>query len=154
MDPQTEKKLANKRGVLGWLNPYRLNMERWAYVFQRLTGLGILAYVLGHIGDTSMFVAGPFGTGPNSSFWTSDLSITENSVGHIILIFTVLLVGYHGLNGIRLILAEYGIIFQKPSRPEYPYSAKGLRTAQKHAIWLALVLAILMALWATSILFG
>ncbi len=64
------------------------------------------------------------------------------------------IVVFHGFNGIRLILAEYGLIFQKPSRIEYPYKAKGLRPLQKHLIWAAIVLAIVAALWSGTILFG
>ncbi len=145
---------SNKRGVMGWLNPRHYNLERWAYVFQRVTGVGILMYVLGHIGDTSFFVGGPFGSGPDPGTWALDLSFTENLVGHLILATTVVIVVFHGLNGLRLIMAEYGIIFQKPSKIEYPYQAKGLRGLQKHMIWAAIVLAIVAGLWAGGILFG
>lgn len=123
-------------------------------MFQRITGLAILGYVLGHIGDTSFFVGGPFGSGPNTASWAGDLGATENFFGHLILSMVVLVVVYHGINGIRLILAEYGIIFQKPSKIEYPYKPKGLRRMQQHLIWLAIVLAILASLYSGSILFG
>ena len=149
-----QERAANKRGVAGWLNPYHYNLERWAYVFQRVTGVGILLYVLGHIGDTSFFVGGPFGSGPDQSAWAFDLGITENFVGHVILTLTVMIVVFHGLNGVRLMLAEYGIIFEKPSRIEYPYRAKGLRTMQQHMIWLAIAAAVVAAFWSGSILFG
>lgn len=144
----------NRRGIRGWLNPYHYNLERWAYVFQRLTGVLILLYVLGHIGDTSFFVGGPLGAGPSQSSWALDLSVTENVVGHLILALTATVVVFHGINGIRLILAEYGIIFQKPSAIEYPYKAKGLRALQQHLIWAAIALAIVAALWSGTILFG
>lgn len=151
---ESDNQVLNRRGVRGWLNPYHFNLERWAYVFQRLTGVLILLYVLGHIGDTSFLVGGPFGSGPSQSSWALDLSVTENVVGHLILVLAVMIVVFHGFNGIRLILAEYGIIFQKPSRIEYPYKPKGLRVMQQHMIWAAIVLAIVAALWSGSILFG
>jgi len=66
----------------------------------------------------------------------------------------VLVVVYHGVNGTRLILAEYGLVFQKPSRPEYPYKAKSLQAVQRHLIWVAIVAAILAALYSGGILFG
>jgi succinate dehydrogenase / fumarate reductase cytochrome b subunit len=150
---KTEDRLLNRRGIRGWLNPYHYNLERWAYAFQRLTGVLILVYVLGHIGDTSFFVGGPFGTGPSQASWASDLSVTENVIGHTILVLAATIVVFHGVNGIRLILAEYGIIFQQPSRIEYPYEAKGLRAMQQHLIWAAIVLAVVAALWSGSILF-
>jgi succinate dehydrogenase / fumarate reductase cytochrome b subunit len=119
-----------------------------------VTGLAVLAYVIGHIGDTSFFVGGPFGAGPNSASWALDLSVTENVFGHLVLTMVVLVVVYHGINGMRLILAEYGVIFQKPARPEYPYKPKSLRTVQKHLVWVAIVGAILAALYSGGILFG
>jgi succinate dehydrogenase cytochrome b subunit len=154
VEMEGEEAVANRRGVAGWLNPRHYSIERWAYVIQRVTGLAILAYVVGHIGDTSFFVGGPLGTGPNTSSWAFMSSLVENFVGHVVLVVVVLVVVFHGINGIRLILAEYGIIFQKPSRIEYPYQAKGLRAMQKHMIWAAVVLAIVAALWSGSILFG
>ncbi len=136
------------------MNPLHTNIERWAYVFQRVTGLAVLAYVVGHIGDTSFFVGGPFGQGPSSASWALDLSVTENVFGHIVLAMVVLVVVYHGINGMRLILAEYGVIFEKPTRPEYPYKAKSQRALQKHLIWVAIVGAILASLYSGGILFG
>ena len=113
-----------------------------------------MLYVIGHIGDTSFFVGGPFGAGPNQASWALDLSVTENILGHMILALTVLIVVFHGINGVRLILSEYGIIFQKPSRIDYPYKAKGLRPLQQHLFWLAIIAAIVAVLWSGSILFG
>lgn len=109
---------------------------------------------MGHIGDTSFFVGGPFGEGPDSASWTQDLGVTENALGHVVLVMVVLVVVYHGINGMRLMLAEYGVIFDKPSRPDYPYKAKSLRTVQRHLIWVAIIAAILAALYSGGILFG
>jgi succinate dehydrogenase / fumarate reductase cytochrome b subunit len=148
------KAASNKRGVVGWLDPLHLNLERWAYVFQRVTGLAVLAYVVGHIGDTSFFVGGPFGEGPSAASWSSDLAATENALGHVVLVMVVLVVVYHGINGMRLILAEYGVIFAKPTKPDYPYRAKSLRTIQRHLIWVAIIAAILAALYTGGTLFG
>lgn len=131
-----------------------LNFERWAYAFQRVTGLAVLAYVVGHIGDTSFFVGGPFGEGPNAASWALDLGVTENVFGHAVLVMVVLVVVYHGINGVRLVLAEYGVIFERPARPEYPYRARSLRAIQRHLIWVAIVGAILAALYSGGILFG
>ena len=156
-DPGAEpgaEAVPNRRGVRGWLDPRHLNVERWAYVFQRVTGLAVLAYVLGHIGDTSFFVGGPFGEGPSPASWSSDLAVTENILGHVVLVMAVLVVVYHGVNGMRLILAEYGVIFAKPSRPDYPYRAKSLRTVQRHLIWVAVIAAILAALYTGGTIFG
>ena len=144
----------NKRGISGQLNPLHFNIEKWGYVFQRVTGVAILAYVLGHLGDTSFFVGGPFGTGPSESSWSFISGIVENSFGHLILVLLALVVLFHGTNGIRLILAELGLIVGRPSSIEYPYKAKSLGHVQKAFFWAAVAVALLGALWTGLILFG
>jgi len=148
-----EETAENRRGIRGWLNPYHYNAERWAYVFQRVSGVAILLYVLGHLGDTSFFVGGPTGTGPSASSWAFIGSIFENSFGHLILILVTLILFFHGTNGIRLILAEFGLIFKKPSAIEYPYKAKSLGSGQKYLIAVAIAAAVLAAIWAYLVLF-
>ncbi|MDA4125230.1 MAG: hypothetical protein OK438_07285 [Thaumarchaeota archaeon] len=143
----------NKRGVAGWLGPYQHNLERWAYVFQRLSGVAVLLYVIGHLGDTSFFVGGPIGGGPSQSSWAFISNIVENSFGHLILVLVVLMVTFHGINGIRLILAEFGLFFKKPSAIDYPYTPKTLKSVQRPIFWLAVVMGVLAALLAASILF-
>ncbi len=148
-----EERAKNKRGIWGWLNPYHYNFERWAYMFQRVTGVAILLYVLGHLGDTSFFVGGPTGTGPSPSGWEFIGSIFENSFGHLILVLLTLVLFFHGINGVRLILSEFGLIFKKPSAIEYPYKAKSLGSGQKYIIWIAIVAGVAAAVWAYLVLF-
>jgi succinate dehydrogenase / fumarate reductase cytochrome b subunit len=148
-----EGKTRNRRGIRGWLNPYHYNAERWAYMFQRVSGVAILLYVIGHLGDTSFFVGGPTGTGPSASSWAFIGNIFENSFGHLILILVTLILFFHGTNGIRLVLAEFGLIFKKPSAIEYPYRAKSLGSGQKILIAVAIAAAVLSALWAFLVLF-
>jgi succinate dehydrogenase / fumarate reductase cytochrome b subunit len=148
-----QERAKNKRGVLGWLNPFNYNRERWAYSFQRITGVAVLLYVLGHLGDTSFFVGGPTGAGPSQSSWAFISGIVENSFGHMILVLVVLVVTFHGINGIRLILAEFGVMFKKPGPIEYPYQPKALNTVQWSLIVIGIVAAIVAALLAWWILF-
>lgn len=148
------RKEDNRRGLAGWFNPIHYNLERWAYVFQRVTGLGILAYVLGHLGDTSFFVGGPIGEGPSQSSWIFISGIVENSFGHLILVLVALIVFFHGFNGVRLILAEFGVIAKKPGPIEYPYAAKSLGAAQRYMIWASIAVALGGAAWTAMILFG
>ncbi len=148
-----EERARNKRGLMGWLNPYHYNAERWAYMFQRVTGVAILLYVLGHLGDTSFFVGGPTGTGPSSSSWAFIGNIFENSFGHLILILVVLVLFFHGVNGLRLILTEFGLIFRKPAAIEYPYKPRSLSSLQKSLIFIGITIAAVAAIWAFLVLF-
>ena len=143
----------NKRGIWGWLNPLHQNFERWAYTFQRVTGVAILLYVLGHLGDTSFFVGGPTGTGPSPSGWNFIGSIFENSFGHLILIIIVLVLFFHGVNGLRLILSEFGLISRKPGPIEYPYKSRPLNVGQKELVWIGIAVAVVAAIWAFLVLF-
>ena len=65
----------------------------------------------------------------------------------------MLVLFFHGVNGIRLILAEFGLIFKKPAKIEYPYAPKSLALGQKYLVWLGITLAIIAAVWAYLVLF-
>ena len=43
------ERLSNREGIKGMANPTRYGIERVAYWLQRLSGLGLLAYLIGHI---------------------------------------------------------------------------------------------------------
>jgi succinate dehydrogenase / fumarate reductase cytochrome b subunit len=154
MDSGGAGRAKNRRGIRGWLSPYHYNLERWAYVFQRVTGVAILLYVLGHLGDTSFFVGGPTGAGPSESSWAFISGIVENSFGHLILVLVALIVFFHGINGIRLILSEFGLILKKPSAIEYPYKPRSLKSFQQYMVWIAIAAGIVAAVWTFLILFG
>lgn len=149
-----QEKAKNRRGVLGWLDPRHYNRERWAYTLQRITGVAVLLYVLGHLGDTSFFVGGPLGGGPSESSWAFISGVVENSFGRLILVLVVLVITFHGINGIRLILAEFGLLSRKPGPIEYPYQPKALNSIQFYFVVAGIVLAVLAALLAWWILFG
>ena len=44
----------NSGGIRGMANPRRYGIERVAYILMRITGLGLLAYFVGHIYETSI----------------------------------------------------------------------------------------------------
>ena len=64
--------------------------------------------------------------------------------------------GYPGTPSTEILEAfsEYGVIFQKPARPEYPYKPKSQSALQRHLIWMAIAAAIVASLWTGTILFG
>jgi succinate dehydrogenase / fumarate reductase cytochrome b subunit len=146
-------KAKNRKGFFGWINPLNYNLERWAYTFQRITGVAVLLYLLGHLADTSFLVGGPVGSGPDNSSWVFISGIFENSFGHMILVLVVLALTFHGINGIRLILAEFGIILKKPGPIEYPYKPRALNPLQRYWVVAAILLAIVAASLAWWILF-
>jgi succinate dehydrogenase / fumarate reductase cytochrome b subunit len=80
-----EKEVAdrnNREGMMGWLNPRRYGWERVSYWLQRLTGVGLLAYFIAHIYETSQIAGGP-------ALWEAFLELTQTTLGHIILIVVI-----------------------------------------------------------------
>jgi succinate dehydrogenase / fumarate reductase cytochrome b subunit len=137
----------NREGLKGWLNPRRYGWERLSYWLQRLTGLFLLIYFVGHIYETSSVTGGP-------DAWNAMLRFTGTSWGHIFLILVIGTSTYHSANGIRLIFTESGRGLGRPGRPDYPYDALSLNYRQKSGIWIALILAAIAMLYGANVLFG
>ncbi|HVZ62670.1 MAG TPA: succinate dehydrogenase [Candidatus Nitrosotalea sp.] len=128
-------------------NPTRYGMERVAYWLQRLTGLGLLAYLIGHIYETSTIVNGKLA-------WDKMLELTQTPQGHILLTLVIGMCVFHTANGIRVMLGHGGIGVGKPGQPEYPYKASSLNYKQRLCIWVSIALAALAMMYGASVLFG
>ncbi len=138
---------SGREGLKGWLNPTRYGWERVSYWLQRLTGIGLLLYFIGHIYETSSLTGG-------INAWNSMLSLTETTGGHIILLLVIGASTLHSVNGIRLIFTESGKWIGRPGRPDYPYDAVSLNYKQKSGIWIALLLTCIAMLYGGMVLFG
>ena len=137
----------NREGIIGWLNPGRYGWERVAYWLQRLTGVGLLAYFVGHIYETSSLTQG-------FDAWNTMLELTQTPMGHMILLLVIGMSTFHSANGIRLVFTHGGKGVGSPGRPDYPYDAASLNYGQKSGIWIALILAAVAMLYGASVLFG
>jgi succinate dehydrogenase / fumarate reductase cytochrome b subunit len=148
INPSDNTSIDNGReGLKGWLNPARYGWERISYWLQRLTGIFLLIYFIGHVYETSSLVNG-------IDAWNSMLELTQTTGGHIFLMLVIGASTFHTVNGIRLIFTESGIGLGKPGRPDYPYDATSLNYKQKSGIWIALVLAIIAMLYGGMVMFG
>ncbi len=134
---EQKNKFNNRLGIWGWLSGGRYGLERYAYSLHRLCGLGILAYFLLHI-----FVTGSRIDGQGS--WDSAMSSVEGiifKIGEFLVFFAF---AYHGLNGIRLILTEFGVFLGKPKRADFPYKQSTLR--QRPVLLVVMVLAAILTI--------
>jgi succinate dehydrogenase / fumarate reductase cytochrome b subunit len=138
---------SGREGIMGWLNPTRYGWERVSYWLQRLTGLFLLVYFIGHVYETSSLTNG-------INAWNSMLELTQTIGGHVFLILVIGTSTFHTVNGIRLIFTESGKGLGKPGRPDYPYSPSSLNYTQKSGIWVALLLAFIAMLYGGMVLFG
>ena len=143
MDQQDE----NKEGIKGMINPARYGIERFAYILMRLTGLGLLAYFVAHIYETSMILRGRVG-------WEEFLEITQTTEGHIILALVIGMSVFHTVNGIRVMLGHGGVGVGKPGRPDYPYPAQSQNFRHKITIYSAIVLAAIAMMYGLAVMFG
>ena len=137
----------NREGLRGWLNPSRYGWERVSYWLQRLTGIFLLVYFVGHVYETSSLTGG-------LDAWNAMLQLTQTPWGHTFLLLVIGTSTFHSVNGIRLIFTEAGRGIGKPGRPDYPYKAVSLNYRQKSGIWVSLILAALAMLYGASVLFG
>src|SRR5215510_14270284 len=135
-----EDKRRNREGIKGWLNPFRYGWERVSYWFQRITGVFLLIYFIGHVYETSNIING-------ADAWKAFLDLTQTTWGHIFLLLVIGASTFHSANGIRLIFTEIGLGLGTPGRPDYPYSATSLNYKQKSGIWIALILAAIAMLY-------
>jgi succinate dehydrogenase / fumarate reductase cytochrome b subunit len=138
---------SGREGLKGWLNPTRYGWERVSYWLQRLTGVGLLIYFIGHVYETSSLTGG-------INAWNSMLQFTQTLGGHLFLLFVIGASTFHTVNGIRLIFTESGKGLGKPGRPDYPYFATSLNYKQKSGIWIAILLACVAMLYGGMVLFS
>jgi len=137
----------NKEGIKGMANPTRYGIERFAYLLMRLSGLGLLAYFVAHIYETSLILQGKVG-------WDEFLEITQTTEGHIILALVIGMSVFHTVNGIRVMLGHGGIGVGKPGRPDYPYPVQSQNAKHKISIYSAIVLAAIAMMYGLAVMFG
>jgi len=134
------------RRFLGWIFDKPLHIERFGMMVHRATGVGLLLYLIFHLIVTSTILGGEV-------FFTDVMDILSNPASHIGEIVVIAALGYHGINGIRLVLIGLGMISGRPTRPDFPYKAPSLNKAEKGALWTAFGVAVLGLLIATFFIF-
>lgn len=137
----------NREGMRGMANPRRYGIERVAYWLMRLSGLGLLAYFVGHIYETSSIIRG-------KDAWDEMLALTQTTEGHILLAIVIGMCVFHTGNGIRLILGHGGVWVGRPARPDYPYRPMSQSARHKIGIYSSIVLAAVAMLFGLSVMFG
>ncbi|MDX1595473.1 MAG: succinate dehydrogenase [Nitrosopumilaceae archaeon] len=143
MKPQDDR----KEGIKGMANPGRYGIERVAYWLMRLSGLGLLAYFIGHIYETSSILKGEAG-------WIEFLELTQTTEGHLLLTLVIGMCVFHTVNGIRVMLGHGGVGVGKPGRPDYPYTPASQNARHKMAIYSAIVLAAIAMVYGMAVMFG
>ena len=144
--PAARTPRSNQLGLKGWVYAGRYSIERYMYILHRLSGLGLIAYLLLHIVETGQRMAG-------EATWSGLMALFESPIfkGLEYLIFAGFI--YHGFNGVRLLLTELGFFLGKPAQPIYPYGSSVKRHRPLTFVLMGLA-ALLLLLGASSLFFN
>ena len=145
-----ESETGAREGLKGWLNPGKIGkfgIERLAWLLMRLTGLGLLAYFIGHIYETSHILDG-------KDVWDKSLEMTQTTEGHLFLALVIGMCVFHTGNGIRLMIAQMGYGIGKAARPDYPYKPQSINMKGKACIYATLGMAALAMWYGMAVMFA
>ena len=137
----------HREGIGGMINPRRYGIERVAYLLMRLSGLGLLAYFIGHIYETSNILRGQVG-------WDDFMDLISGTEGHIVMSIVIAMCVFHTVNGVRVMLGHGGMGVGKPARPDYPYDPASQNYRHKIGIYSAIVLAAVAMMYGLAVMFG
>ena len=137
----------HKEGIKGMANPGRFGIERFAYILMRITGLGLLAYFIGHIYETSNILRGKVG-------WNEFLDMISGTEGHILMSIIIAMCVFHTVNGVRVMLGHGGVGVGRPARPDYPYDPASQNYRHKIGIYSAILLAAIAMMYGLAVMFG
>ena len=137
----------HREGIGGMINPRRYGIERVAYLLMRLSGLGLLAYFIGHIYETSNILRGQVG-------WNEFMEMISTTEGHIIMSIVIAMCVFHTVNGVRVMLGHGGVGVGKPARPDYPYDPASQNYRHKIGIYSAILLAAIATMYGLAVMFG
>ncbi len=142
MKQDVTKAYPNRLGLKGWLYAGRYTFERYLYLGHRLSGLGLLAYMVLHIIETANRMRG-------EEAWAGLMALFASPPFKVVEYLLFAAAVFHAMNGVRLLVTELGFFLGKPKEPVYPYSTSVLR--HRPLTYIVMVLAgVIMILGASS----
>ena len=134
----------NRLGLKGWMYAGRYSFERYLYLGHRLSGLGLIAYMILHIVETANRIRG-------EEAWAELMALFASPPFKVIEYLLFAAAVFHAMNGVRLILVELGFFLGKPKEPVYPYSTSVLR--HRPLTYVIMFLTILVIFFGGSSMF-
>jgi succinate dehydrogenase / fumarate reductase cytochrome b subunit len=128
----------------GWLYAGKYSFERYLYLGHRLSGLGLIAYMVLHIIETANRIRG-------EQAWAGLMALFASPPFKVIEYLLFAAAVFHAMNGVRLLLVELGFFLGKPKDPVYPYSTSVLR--HRPLTYVVMILAGVLILLGGSSLF-
>jgi succinate dehydrogenase / fumarate reductase, cytochrome b subunit len=106
MDLPTSKNNRSSANIPLWLDVRGRKAGMWAFVFNRLTGLGLVLYLGLHLVALSQLATGP-------QAYDSFVALAHNPIFGLGELLVVAAGFYHGLNGLRIALNSFGVGVQR-----------------------------------------
>jgi len=134
----------DRLGMKGWLYAGRYSLERYLYLAHRLSGLGLIAYMVLHIVETANRLRG-------EQAWAGLMALFATPLFKVIEYLLFVAAVFHAMNGIRLLLVELGFFLGKPKTPIYPYKTSVLR--HRPLTYIVMIIAVVVMVLGSSSLF-
>jgi succinate dehydrogenase / fumarate reductase cytochrome b subunit len=145
MKPDIPKSYPNRLGLKGWAYAGRYTLERYLYLGHRLSGLGLIAYMVLHIVETANRMRG-------EEAWEVLMALFASPPFRVIEYLLFAAAVFHAMNGVRLLVTELGFFLGKPREPVYPYSTSLKRHRPLTYVIMALA-GLIMVLGGSSLFF-
>jgi len=113
------KPYPDRLGIKGWLYAGKYSFERYLYLGHRVSGLGLIAYMVLHIVETANRIRGEHA-------WAELMALFASPPFKVIEYLLFAMAVFHAMNGLRLLLVELGFFLGKPKDPVYPYKTSVL----------------------------
>jgi succinate dehydrogenase / fumarate reductase cytochrome b subunit len=143
---QSAQPSPNHLGIRGWVYAGRYSIERYLYILHRVTGLGLVLYLLLHIVETGQRMGGPV-------HWEGLMALFATPIFRFLEYVVFVGFVFHALNGLRLHFTELGFFLGKPAQPVYPYPSSLKRHRPLTYVLMALI-AVALILGASSLFFS
>jgi len=88
--------------IIQWFDPRYRNIGSWAFILNRITGLGLTFYLLIHLIALGQLVKGPEAYG-------SFIAMVQNPIYKLGELLVIAACFIHGFNGIRIALNSVGV---------------------------------------------
>lgn len=94
------------RRVSRWLDPRGRHLGTWAFILNRLTALGLVAYLYLHLAVLSTLLRGP-------QAWDGLVALFRQPLFLALDVLLVLGLAFHGINGLRVALVGSGLLVDR-----------------------------------------
>ena len=138
------KPYPDRLGLKGWVYAGKYSFERYLYLGHRLSGLGLIAYMVLHIVETANRIRG-------EEAWAALMALFASPPFVVIEFLLFAMAVFHAMNGIRLLLVELGFFLGKPKEPVYPYSTSVLR--HRPLTYITMIITFVVIVLGSSSLF-